>query len=407
MTDHVAEVDRESKVNSPPSAPPPHSRWPRVWARVQFVLSLAIAAGVLAYLLGHRETGAEGDDQRAAREESVRLAGTHGIHIEQDCPLCRKIEVSRVQSAKITTPVLTVTGTVAASLRPGSGKGTDYWQFNSSELLTAFSDWQKATNDIAFTETQLTAIKQLSETRVNAQQKLVDRMKKLVEAGTDTEKDLAAAQTELIQAQIQGRKEDHEAETAVRLARKAESALARQIQQAGIDPELLRSMTWDLDIVMADVPEGFVSRVKIGQACEAHFFSFPGQVFSGKVRAIAPVLSKERRSLRVLFAISDPKDQLYPGMFADIGLGTDARTALLIVPEAIVHVGRADYVLVRQPSGDWRVTEVHVGEAHDGHVEVLSGVREGEEVAGRGAILLKPFIIQSLRAQASTAEARP
>ena len=90
-----------------------------------------------------------------------------------------------------------------------------------------------------------------------------------------------------------------------------------------------------------------MSRVKLGQGCDARFFGLPEQLFPGKVRAIAPVLSKERRSLRVLFAISDPHDQLRPGMFADIGLGTDARIALLVPPEAIVHVGRSDYVLLR------------------------------------------------------------
>jgi hypothetical protein len=299
---------------------------------------------------------------------------------------------------------------VAASLRPTQGrpfspageKGSDSWQFNSPELLTAYTDWQKATADIAFAETQLAQIKQLADTRTSAQQKLVDRMKKLVEAGTDTQKDLAAAETELIQSQIQGRKEVHEAETAVRLARRSEAALARQLQHGGLAPELLQSGTSDVDIVMADVPEGLISRVKINQACEARFFGFPDHAFSGQVRVIAPVLSKERRSLRVLFAIHDPKDQLRPGMFADIGLGTDARSALLVPAEGIVHVGRSDYVLVGEASSQWRVAEVQVGEVHASGVEILGGLQAGNRVAGQGAILLKPYIIQALQARPST-----
>ena len=126
-----------------------------------------------------------------------------------------------------------------------------------------------------------------------------------------------------------------------------------------------------------------MSRVKLGQGCEARFFGFPEQLFPGQVRAIAPVLSKERRSLRVLFAISDPRDQLRPGMFADIGLGTDAREALLIPPEAVVHVGRSDYVLRRDGSGDWRVTEVQVGELHETAVEVLGGLQPATRLPAR------------------------
>ena len=404
MTNPLTSVASKSPPKTSPSVPPTNSRWPRLWARTQFVLCLVLTGGALAYLLWRPETGAPTavDDHRSAPGEAVRLSGPKCIRIQPDCPLCQKLQVTTVQPTKITTPVLTVTGMVMASLRPGNGKGTDYWQFNSSELLTAFTDWQKATADITFAETQLAQIRQLADTRVNAQQKLVDRLKKLVAAGTDTEKDLAAAQTELIQSQIQGRKEVHEAETAVRLARRAEAALARQLEQAGLEPDLLRSAAADVDVVVADVPEGLVSRVKTGQGCEARFFGFPDQSFSGKVRAIAPVLSKERRSLRVLFAISDPRDQLRPGMFAEIGLGTDARDALLIPPEAIVHVGRADYVLVGNGNGDWRVTEVSVGELHDAAVEILGGLHAGEQVAGKGAILLKPYIIQAVQTRSST-----
>ncbi len=106
--------------------------------------------------------------------------------------------------------------------------------------------------------------------------------------------------------------------------------------------------------------------------------------------------------MRVLFAISDPHDQLRPGMFADIGLGTDARDALLIPAEAVVHVGRADYVLVSDGSGEWNVTEVQVGELHEKGVEVVDGLRAGDQVAGQGVILLKPYIIQALQARPST-----
>jgi hypothetical protein len=358
-----------------------------------------MVAGVLAYLLWTAERNSS--DLPAAgiydHSQDVRLDGRNRICIRDDCPLHHKLQISTIQPTQITTPILTVTGTVVGSLRPGNGKGNDYWQFNSPELLTTYTDWQKSTADIAFLETQLAQIKQLAETRTTAQQKLVERMTKLVDAGTDTEKDLAASQAELIQSQVQGRKEVYEAETAVRLAKRAEAALARQLQQTGLDPDLLRAIAADIDIVMADVPESFVARAKLGQSCEARFFGFPEQMFHGNIRAIAPVLSKERRSLRVLFAINDPNDQLRPGMFADIGLGTDARDALLIPPEGVVHIGRSDYVLVRNDN-DWRVTEVQVGELHDKGVEVVGGLHAGDRIAGQGAILLKPCIIQALQA---------
>ena len=384
---------------SPQPSPTVRYRGSRLWQQIQFVTCLVLVGGVLVYLLWTSERHSSNLPKAGVVDHSqdVQLDNHNRICIRDDCPLQHKIQVSTIHTTQISTPILTITGTVVGSLRPGNGKGNDYWQFHSPELLTTYTDWQRSVADIAFLETQLSQIKQLAETRTNAQEKLVERMKKLVDAGTETEKDLAASQTELIQSQVEGRKEVYEAETAVRLAKREEAALARQLQQAGLDPDLLQSIASDIDIVLADVPESFIARAKLGQACEARFFGLPDQLFQGKIRAIAPVLSEERRSLRVLFAINDPNDQLRPGMFADIGLGTDARNALLIPPESVVHVGRSDYVLVRDGQNHWQVTEVQTGELHDDGMEIVHGLREGEQIAGQGAILLKPLIIQALQ----------
>src|SRR5207244_2291986 len=134
-------------------------------------------------------------------------------------------------------------------------------------------------------------------------------------------------------------------------------ALSRQLQLAGLDPELVRAMTKDADIVMAEVPESKVSFVKVDQNCTARFFGVPSRVFTGTVTHISPVLSKDRRTLRVLFKIYDPEDMVKAGMYADIGLGTDARDSLFIPAEAVLHIGSADYVLVATQAEQWRVSE--------------------------------------------------
>ena len=74
----------------------------------------------------------------------------------------------------------------------------------------------------------------------------------------------------------------------------------------------------------------------------------------------------------------------------------------MIPPEAVVHVGRSDYVLVRDGRTDWRVTDVEVGELHKTAVEVLGGLRAGDTIAGHGVILLKPCIIEALQMPSST-----
>jgi hypothetical protein len=363
-------------------------------------VALAATTAFLIYLLsGGLDHPAEPAERAAPPSEVVKLAGPGLIHVQPGSPFDKRVHVAQVRKEKVTEPILTVTGRVAASLRPGSGKGDDFWQFDAAETLTAFTDWQKARADIAFNETQLQRVKLLAKTRLEAQRAVVARLEKLVEAGTDTLKDLTAEKANLIQVEITGSQEVHQAETALRVARRDEAAQARRLQHLGLSVDLLQSVTSEVDIVLADVPEGRVDQVKIGQACVARFFGVPKTPFPGRVRSIAPVLSAERRSLRVLFTIDDPDDKLRPGMYAEIGLGTDPRDALLAPADAVLHIGRADYVLVAEGPDTWRITAVQAGEPFRNEIQILTGLKEGQRVISKGAILFKPLVVRSLQQQ--------
>jgi membrane fusion protein, heavy metal efflux system len=376
----------------------------RVWSTAQFVIALALTGGFALYLFlfPHGIGKHVEEPPRPKPVEAAKPIGTRTIEIQKGSSLEKKLETATIHEAQITTPVLTVTGTVAASLRPGSKAGSDFWQFNSPEVLTAFTDWQKAVADIAFAESQLRSVRDLDQTRVAAQRIVVDQMERLVKSGTESIKSFNEQKTILAQYVIQGKKEVYEAETALRTAQRQEAALSRQLQQSGLEPSMLASATADVDIIVADVPEAFLSRMKVGQQCQAHFLGVSDQTFTGKVNSILPVLSRERRTLRLLFVIDDPQDQLRPGMFAEIGVGTDPRDALLAPAAGIVHVAHSDYAMVEgAQDGTWRIAEVQVGEPHGGLVEILSGVTNGERVIGKGAILLKPVLMRSLQIEAT------
>ena len=396
----------EPKPPAPPAAsaaaaathqPARKSAWQRALSAGQFLLALAVTVGFLAYMI-FAPHGAAPDaaEDRVKPVPLVEVAGPKLIRVQIGTPLATKAAPALVREATISDPVLTVTGRVAASLRPGNGNGTDFWQFDSPDALSAYTDWQKGKADTIFATENLASVRKLASSRVEAQQKVVDRLSQAVATGSEAPKDLDKERNDLLQMQITGRKDTYEAETQLRQAKRTESAAAKQLQQLGLDPELLLSSSNAEDIVLADVPEGRLQRARVGQGCRATFYGVSGAPFTGRVKSMASVLSKERRSLRVLFTINDPDDKLRPGMFAEIGLGTDPRNAVLMPAEGIVHVGRADYALVAAGAGQWRVVEVQVGEALGKDVEILGGVQPGEQVVGSAAILFKPLIVASL-----------
>jgi len=374
---------------------------------IQLILSLAIAGGVGVYLIffsGNKP--AEEEKRPAPQEELVRVVGPRSIHVQPNTAVSAKLNVAQVQTAWVTAPVLPVTGTALASLRPGTDRSNDTWQFATPDLLTAFSDWNKAVIDILFQETQLKAIRELSEYRVEAQKKVVAQMDDLVKAGTNTQKELFAEQVNLKNFEIQGKKDIHEAENAVNLAKRTEATLARQLQQAGLEPTMLRSAAAEGDIVVADVPERMVGRVKLDMACDVRFFAMSERVFTAKVSGIAPVISKDKRALAVQFVVKDPEYLIRPGMFAQIGLGTDRRQASLMPVDGVIHLGERDYALSAAEPDTWQIKEVQIGELRGPDVEVLTGLQAGERVLGKGAILLKPVVASILQAEQPTGTAK-
>jgi hypothetical protein len=364
---------------------------------IQLAVSLAVVAGAFAYLYwsGTRPPSAEDEKRPTRPEEVVQIVGPQLIRVRPGTPVDKRLQIAAVEAAWLTAPVLPVTGTSLASLRPGKEASQDAWQFATPDLLTAFSDWQKAVKDVQFQETQLKAVRELNESKIDAQKKVVARKERLVVAGTNTEEELAAERTNLIQFGIQGRKDVHDQEQAVYLARRTEATLARQLQQAGLEPTMLRSAAAEGDIVVAEVPERVMNRVKLGMTCEVRFFALPKRRFTGKVSGISPVISKEKRVLNVQFIVNDPEDVVRPGMFAEIGLGTDKRQAKLMPADGVLHVGDNDYVLVESAPATWRITEVQTGELRGTNVEV-EGLKVGDRVLGMGAILLKPVVARAL-----------
>jgi multidrug efflux pump subunit AcrA (membrane-fusion protein) len=366
---------------------------------LQFLVALGVTVAFLLFLLFYPAAKPKEEDAAAPppKKPIVEVIGPSLIHVEPGSPFDSKLQVAQVRSVTLTNPLLNSTGRVVASLRPDERSQELSWQFSAPEMLNVFTDWQKSQADITFVETQLERVNELADARLDAQTNVVQLLTKTVATGTDAAKDLKAEKAKLIETKIQGKKDVHEAESAVRVAKRSEAALRRQLQQAGLDPAMLLAAHSDVDVVMADVPEAKANLIKVGQACRAVFFGIPDETFTGKVHTIAPALSSERRSLRVLFFIDDPGDQLRPGMFAEIGLGTDPREALLAPTDAILHVGRTEYALAALPDEAWQVVAVKVGEPHNGDIEILSGLTEGQRIIGKGAILFKPLVVQALQ----------
>lgn len=360
---------------------------------LSFIALLVIALALVLWFNLKETSGKSGAiKSQVPPPSSVTVLNNHTIKIDPQSPLYRKMSILQLQQTSVSIPMLTMTGTVIAKRKSGLSPQEDNFEFNSQELSAIYADWQKYGTDIAFLKKQILKTQELIATQLRTQKTEVERLRKLVEIGTEAARDLNLAESNLLQTQLEGQKSLFDLQNAMVQAKHSFADAERRLLQAGVDVELLAKLGQTAVLVAGDVPEVSIDKIKVNQQLAARFYGHLDKVFTGRVQSISPSLSIEKRTLKVFFTISDEKGELIPGMFSDIGLGTDARDSLLIPSDALIHIRDKDYVFLMVQDNQWQVTEVKVGERFDANwVEILDGLTEEEKVIGHGAILLKPI----------------
>lgn len=365
-----------------------------------------VFAGVVLFVLVSASS-VQAQQNSADNTSVVKLVGPRTVAVKAGSLLEQKLDISTVAKDQITTPLLLATGSVVAHLAPGSNPSEDRWQFNTIELSGVYADWQRARAEKEFNVKRLAKIRELTAAQTQSQKLVVERLRKLVATGTEAIRDLTAAEANLLQVQLEGQKSVYEAETALTVATRNRAALERTLLQDGVDPSLLENAPSGTSLIKADVPELKINLVSVGQTCVTRFYGLPGQNFIGKVKSLAPALSAEQHTLRVFFELPDPNNKFKPGMYAEIGLGTDPRMAVLVPSDAVLHSRNADFVFIGDGPDLWNITEVQVGESIGDRVEILQGLQGGEKIIGNGAILLKPMLVQALLNEEVAKEMQP
>ena len=364
--------------------------WRVAWMGIATTATIAVVV-MLLWPPAPRQASAKAQNEKPP--DAAQLDSSGHIVVPPASSLVQKLSIAAIEPEQVSFPVLHVSGSIVARVVGGKSRLEDRWQFASDEVSTTYSDWMKSQAEIENAEKQLKTIQGLAESNIQRYEKLVNRLRKLVANGTEAPKDLSTAESDLAQAQFQAQQNTTAAENTLKLARKNRVLLERQLQQAGLDPEIFANPEEEAVFLVANVPESHMDQVQTGQSCEAQLFALPGKKFGGHVEKMSPTVSSERRAMRVLFHLSDPQEHLKPGMYAEVGLGTDPREALLVPAEAMLHVGSVDYLLVDAGGGKWRIAQCTAGESHGDRIEIAKGLKAGDRIITQGAILLKPLVV--------------
>ncbi len=145
------------------------------------------------------------------------------------------------------------------------------------------------------------------------------------------------------------------------------------------------SVVW----MMANVAEGDIDALKVGQKVKVTTRARPERTFTGTVTVIYPHLMKETRTAQVRIELPNPDMALLPDMYGDVEIATGGDGNVVAVPaSAVIDSGNRQVVLLDLGNGRFEPRGIKLGRRGDGFVEVLSGVSEGDQVVVNGNFLI-------------------
>lgn len=289
-------------------------------------------------------------------------------------------------------------------------------QIDLEELLAGATEVELRSKEAQYTE----ALLSLEEAR-----KTLARNEKLFASGAISKEELEASRNEVIrrekalavaQAELEETRKKPKAEDVARARARIEEieaslrSIERRIEKAEIrsplagivlsvnveEGDFVSSGTSasggtspvvvaDLSTMKVDVPvnEVDIPRVKVGQRARITLDAFPGMTFEGEVVAIAyqGKTTENVVTYDTTVHLPNPENLLRAGMTANVEIVIEEKENALLVPvSAVQERGGKAFVFVKNAEGQPEPREVTLGVRSDTFVEVVEGVKEGEEV---------------------------
>lgn len=140
-------------------------------------------------------------------------------------------------------------------------------------------------------------------------------------------------------------------------------------------------------IVEASVHESVLKRVNVGNRCKVRVDTIPEREFDGTVSFVALLADKNswwanpnQRLYRTEIQVTNPAPEMRPGMSCSLEIISETIADCLTVPLQAIVLDKGKTVAFVVRGRDHEMRSVEVGRSNDAKVEVVKGLKEGEEV---------------------------
>lgn len=142
-----------------------------------------------------------------------------------------------------------------------------------------------------------------------------------------------------------------------------------------------------------------LDRLALHASAEVQLNAYSRERFQGVVEYVGHQVDPVARTVTARIRLTNREDRLRVGLFGTAYVSTgdsEHGASTLVVPRsALTEVAGKQVVFVRQADRDYELHEVVLGDSAAGKVQVIAGLREGEQVVVDGVFTLKSAVLKS------------
>ncbi|ABQ27518.1 efflux RND transporter periplasmic adaptor subunit [Geotalea uraniireducens] len=353
---------------------------------------------------GHKEEGHEGHDEHGEagsvkmtaevqKQNGVVVVPAKKQRLAGVISATGKVEANADRIAHVSPRISGKIVSVKASLGDSVSAGQALATLDSVELGEALGRYHQSKTKLALAQSNMDRIKNLVEKKIAAR-------KDILQAETDYKTAQTELHTDEERLSLYGvAASDLKGESHKKPLLPVRSPISGIITEKHAivgelaDPSKSLYTVADLSSVwvMVDVNEKDLAKVRKGQAAIVSVGAFPDLKLKGRITYIADLVDEATRTVKARIEVANPGRKLKPEMFAtvELALPADAPPVVAVPEDALQDLDGKKVIFVAESEIEFAARQIQSGRATGGVVEIVSGLKEGERYAVKGAFILK------------------
>jgi RND family efflux transporter MFP subunit len=140
--------------------------------------------------------------------------------------------------------------------------------------------------------------------------------------------------------------------------------------------------------IYAAVFQNEIGKIRPGDPATVTVDAYPGTSFDGRVDFIQPQIDLTTRTAKLRCEFSNPKGQLFPGMFAHVALDLPMGQQTVIPETAVLRTGTHDIAFIDRGDGYLAPVAIELGPHVEDQFIVLNGLSPSQQIVSSANFLI-------------------